>query len=417
MNKYYFMGVLLIFMLIVIVYASMGSNTVMHENFDTSDGVVSTIAGTGERGGADGPGKSSTFYYPSQLICDSKGNIYIADTDSNKIRKIDSNGNVSTVAGSGSFGLGDGPASKATFFNPRGIAIDNTTGELFVLDSGSGNIRKIDSSGNVTTLNLSSKFMSAVGIAIDSAGNLYVPVNDKVYKIDKSEQITTVGQSGVLSSLSGITIDSTGNIYLTGGNKIYKINPSGTTSLFVENNSFNSLFGIAIDSVGNLYVANRASNKINKVDANKNVSTVAGTGSWGAGDGPALEASFNSPFGVAIDSAGNLYVSDNVNHKIRKITGVTGKPPGPSMEVIAPPPSPPPQAPVVEAPPPVQKDLAPVVDKQAVNDALAPPPLEEGKEKEYDENQLMSMYAMLHPRNGNNYYLDVIKSFMPFSSD
>jgi sugar lactone lactonase YvrE len=414
MARLEYIGLILIIVVIGLLYTSMiiSTSTTVEETFENIGENVSTFAGTGERGSKDGPGNSATFYYPCELITDSKNTIYVADMDSNKIRKIDSNGQVSTVAGSGSFGLGDGQGSSATFFNPRGICMDKN-GNLFVLDSGSGNIRKIDTSNTVTTLSISSKFTSSVSISVDSAGNLYVPANNKVNKIDNNGTITTIGDSTMLSSLTCITIDSTGNIFTTGGSKIYKIDTSGKTTIVAESSSFNSLFGIVLDSVGNIYVVNRGGNKIEKVDSNGNISTVAGIGSWGSNDGSALSASFNNPFGITIDSTGNLYVSDNGNHKIRKITGVTGKPPGPVKEKPAPAvveTVPPPQKEPEMAPMPTgQKEFAPIIDKEAVNNALAPEL--EGSEKEYDESQILSMYSMLHPRNGNIQYLDVMSNY------
>jgi sugar lactone lactonase YvrE len=231
--------------------------------------------------------------------------VYVADSGNNKIRKITSAGVVTTLAGSGSIGSADGVASSASFAGLSGVAVDSS-GNVYAADSSNFKIRKITSTGVVTTLAgsgsigsadgsaSSASFTSLTGIAVDSSGNVYVADGDKhkIRKITSTGEVTTFAGSGVDASIDGI----------------------GTAA------SFNYPSGLAIDSIGDVYVADTGNNKIRKITPTGVVSTLAGSGVQGLVDGIGTSARFNLPKGVVVDSAGNLYVADPYNNKIRKIT-------------------------------------------------------------------------------------------------
>ncbi len=319
---------------------------------------VTTIAGEGTDSFADGNATTAQFNKPTGIAVDNSGNIYVADYKNNKIRKIDSSLNVTTLAGS-SFGFADGSGTNAQFKNPYSIALDSS-GNVYVADTVNDKIRKIDSSGNVTTLAGSSsgfadgsgtnaQFNKPTGIAIDSSGNVYVAdtVNHKIRKIDSSGNVTTFagsssgfadgsGTNAQFNNPKGISIDSSGNVYVadTLNHKIRKIDSSGhvttvagSSSGFADGNvttaQFNLPQGVDVDNNGNIYVADSSNHKIRKIDNFGNVTTLAGSGTDGFADGNATTAKFNVPYAVTVDNNGNIYVVDESNNKIRKIVKST----------------------------------------------------------------------------------------------
>jgi gliding motility-associated-like protein len=265
---------------------------------------VSTFAGNGSTGSSDGLGIKASFNVPGGLATDTSGNIYVVDVHNNIIRKITPEGNVTTFAGSGKAGSVDGTGTAASFNNPTGIAID-ASNNLFISDSGNHKIRKITSSGVVTTfagggsrdfvdgIGTAARFNGPHGLAFDGS-ILYVvdSSNNKIRKISTTGVVTTLAGSGSIGSSDGL----------------------GTAA------SFHYPRGLCIDNLGNLYLADTYNNKIRKITPEGNVSTFAGNGLPGSVDGTGTAASFNSPVDVAFDSAQNLYVTDLNNHKIRKIT-------------------------------------------------------------------------------------------------
>jgi len=270
--------------------------------------VVSTLAGSGSSGFADGTGTSAKFIRPSGVAVDSAGNVYVADTENHRIRKISPSGEVSTLAGSGGFGSSggsaDGTGTAAQFDRPHGVAVDSA-GNVYVADRYNHRIRKITPSGVVSTLagsgvggfadgtGTAAKFNYPTGVAVDSAGNLYVA--DQYF-----QRIRKITASGVVSTLAG-----SWSGYADG---------TGTAA------QFNYPAGVAVDSAGNVYVADTENHRIRKITPSGVVSTLAGSGSSGFADGTGTTAKFIRPFGVAVDSAGNVYVADTWNHRIRKIT-------------------------------------------------------------------------------------------------
>ncbi len=273
----------------------------------TPDGVVSTLAGLPRnRGSADGTGSAARFYQPAGLALDSAGNLYVADYSNHTIRKVTSGGVVTTLAGlAGSSGNTDGAGSAARFDKPDGVAVDGA-GNVYVADGANHTIRKVTSSGVVTTLaglagssgsadgpGSAARFYVPAGLALDSAGNLFVAdySNHTIRKVTPGGIVTTVaGLAGSSGSADG----------------------TGSAARFNEPN------GVAVDSVGNIYVADYSNHTIRKVTPGGIVTTLGGlAGSSGRADGPGSMARFQSPCAVAVDRAGRLYVTDLMNSTIR----------------------------------------------------------------------------------------------------
>ncbi len=254
-------------------------------------GQVSTLAGSGTIGAANGIGIAASFNYPVGVAVDAAGNVYVADRDNNKIRKITAAGVVTTFAGSGIAGSANGTGTAASFNSPYGVALD-ATGNLYVADALNYKIRKITPAGVVTTL-------AGSGIA------------------------GTTDATGILASFArpeALTVDVSGNVYVADVNinKIRKITPAGVVTTLAT--GFQYPASAAVDGSGNVYVADANERKIKKVTPAGAVSTYAGSGGFGSIDGSALVATFDSPYGVAVDAQGNVYVADLGNQRIRKIT-------------------------------------------------------------------------------------------------
>jgi sugar lactone lactonase YvrE len=310
----------------------------------TSDGVVTTIAGSGAAISSDGIGTNASFCYPYGIVLDSNSNIYVTDYNGQRIRKITSTGVVTTIAGSTATYI-DATGTNAGFNGPRGLTIDSA-GNLYVIDQGNQRIRKITSAGVVTTfaggssgttgtfvdgLGTNAGFNSPYGMTIDSLGNLYVAdtTNFRIRKITPSQVVSSISSIQAY----GITVDSLGNIYVgNSSNRIQQISApvavstiagSGTATYLDgigTNASFNRPSGVVVDSIGNIYVAEALNHRIRKITSTGVVTTFAGSGTATYLDGIGTNAGFNVPWGIAIDSTGNLYVGEQSNHRIRKIT-------------------------------------------------------------------------------------------------
>ncbi|WP_295795539.1 gliding motility-associated C-terminal domain-containing protein [Mucilaginibacter sp.] len=270
----------------------------------TPGGIVTIFAGSGIASFADGMGTGAFFHNPADVVVDAAGNLYVADANNHRIRKITSAGVVTTIAGDGTVGHADGTGTAATFRLPSGIAID-AAGNLYVADSGNSLIRKISILGVVTTLagsgttgstngtGTAASFNGPIGIAVDVAGNVYVAdsYNNLIRKITTTGVVTTLAGSGAQGDADG----------------------TGAAA------SFKDPIGMKIDADGNLYVTDAQNNKIRKITSAGVVTTVAGKLTLGAADGDLGTATFNTPFGIAIDANGNLYIGDTNNNSIRKI--------------------------------------------------------------------------------------------------
>ncbi len=335
----------------------------------TSAGVVSTLAGTtGTSGSSDGTGSAASFEVPFGIAVDAGGNLYVADSGNNTIRKITPAGAVSTLAGIANEGCGtaNGTNSTASFCEPAGIAVD-VGGNVYVADSGNNTIRKITPAGVVSTLagtagtwgfadgaGSSATFNYPEGIAVDANGNVYVADtgNETIRKIvigsDGSATVSTLaGSAGDCGSSDGtgvaasfcypadITVDKSGNLYVadTRNDTIRKITPAGIVSTLAGTAgtagssdgtgsaaSFNYPGGITVVGDGTLYVADAGNNMVRKITPAGVVSTLAGTGQCGHSDGEGNAASFCYPTDVAIDSGANIYVADGSSNTIRRIT-------------------------------------------------------------------------------------------------
>ncbi len=305
---------------------------------------VSTLAGNLTSGRTNGTGLEASFNGPVGVAADGFGNVYVADTYNNLIRKISSSGSVSTFAGSGSVGSDNGIGTQASFNQPIGVVVDSN-GNLYIGDYGNNLIRKITSTGVVSTFAGSgnrgstdgtggaASFSSPEGVALDSYGNLYVADygNNSVRKINTAGIVSTFA-SGI-SLPSGVAVDATGNVFVAAyqDNLILKITPVGIVRTFAGSGvagssngagsvaEFNHPAGVAIDGDGNVLVADKGNNLIRKITPTGIVSTLAGSGNQGLTNGSATVASFDFPYGVAVDSSGNVYIGGYGN-SVRKIT-------------------------------------------------------------------------------------------------
>jgi len=400
------------------------------------DGQVVTIAGTGATGDTNGPMATATFNQPQGIAVDANGNIYVSEFGSCLIRKISAAGIVSIFAGNGSCNYLEGRGSEASFNNPEKLAVD-ANGNVYVADFGNSRVRKITPQGDVTTVlrrNNQNNFQGVGGVAVDRLGNIYMSDsgNGNIIKLEAvTNQVSffTLGNS-LLQFPLGMSVDANGSLYVAnfGSSNIVKVPTTGYTidkvlpaglifdpatgqisgtptqayqitpftitaynagghSSFIititvqltnqANNppvisyqspqtyyvnqtiaplsptssgsdippfqfgqaitfsgagnaghadggptaaSFTQPAGVATDASGNVYVADYLNNLIRKVSADGSVVTMAGSGQGTFADGTGADASFSKPGSVVLDAAGNLYVADSFNHRIRKIT-------------------------------------------------------------------------------------------------
>ncbi|HEX7808133.1 MAG TPA: hypothetical protein VF608_05405, partial [Thermoanaerobaculia bacterium] len=276
---------------------------------------VTHFAGPNEGPGlTDGTGTGARFHSPAGVVSDSAGNLYVADTNLNVIRKIAPNGVVSTVAGlaASPSGTSDGRGGAARLSSPQDVTID-PNGNLYVLEA--SRIRKISPQGVVTTLAID--LSNPMSFAVDHSGNVvFADINKKLKKITPSGTITQFGTH--TEWFNGLAFDA--NDALTGVDQlgtVYKISSGGVLTSFA-NVPFGR--GMEFDAAGNLYVANGSDSQIKKITTGGVVSTFAGSGWQGNDDGPALNATFLYPEDVAVAPNGDVYVADLHNHSIRKIS-------------------------------------------------------------------------------------------------
>lgn len=318
-----------------------------------AQGTITTIAGNGEIGfsGDGGQARAAVLNHPFSVLADASGNLYISDTDNNRVRKIAPNGVITTVAGGSAAGFsGDGgPATQALLNRPAGLALDST-GNLYIADSGNARVRKVDRNGIITTFAgngastangngdggaaVNASFNYVADVALDATGNLYIAdaLDGRIRKVSPGGIITSIAQGGLFFP-TAVTVDAAGNVYAsvgalqisTRGGGVVRISPNGTITSLVGN--FLRPGKIAIDAQGNLYVPESTAipgptvSQVILVAPGGAETVAAGSGEVGfAGDeGPAPLAQLISPTGVALDSAGNLYIADNGNNRIRKV--------------------------------------------------------------------------------------------------
>ncbi|HEX8109360.1 MAG TPA: NHL repeat-containing protein [Kofleriaceae bacterium] len=302
----------------------------------TAAGVVTTFAGVaGDPGSADGTGAGARLSDPDGVAVDGAGTVYVADTFNSTIRKITAAGAVTTLAGAAGFtGTDDGTGAAARFNLPEAVAVDGA-GNVYVADTQNFTIRKITADGVVTTLagvagvagsadgtGAEAQFGNPTGLAVDGAGNVYVADRDNA----TIRKVTP----------AGVAVDGAGNVFVAdlGNFVIRKVTPAGVVTTFAGTAGmrgsvdgtgpaarFEVVTDLAIDDAGNLYVADFGANVIRKITSAGVVTTLAGTADTsGSADGTGAAARFNRPTGVAVDPAGNVYVTDTQNHTLRKIT-------------------------------------------------------------------------------------------------
>jgi hypothetical protein len=301
-------------------FVNLGATATIISGQTVQPGNITTVAGTGVVGfnGDNIPATTALLNGPRAVTVDSSDNLYIADFNNNRIRKVDTAGTITTVAGTGVRGfLGDnGPALAAQLNGPNGIFVDSA-GNLYIAETLGQRVRKVDTTGTVTTFAgggipvlgdggpaTAAQFDPYSGVAFDSSGNFYIAdlVNNRIRKVNLvTGIITTIAGTGVTGSVGD------------GG-------PATAAQL-------NGPIAVALDSAGNLYIADSTGRRVRKVNQVTGIiTTIAGTGASGsAGDGfPATAAQLNNPQGVALDSSGNLYISEFAGHRVRKVNAVTG---------------------------------------------------------------------------------------------
>jgi uncharacterized protein (TIGR03437 family) len=337
----------------------------------TSDGIINIIAGNGTIGysGDAGVATKAGLFQPYSVAVDSAGDVYIAETADCRVRMIDTKGNINTIAGLGSPGFAGetGQAAAAQLNTPTGVAVDSA-GNLYVADSLNGRVRKITQSASISTVAGNGRYsFSGDGgaatkaqmylpqaVAVDASGNRYIADtgNHVVRKVAANGTIVTIagngtagfggdGASGAAAQLNtptGVAVDKSGNVYIadSGNQRVRKVASDGSISTFAGNGTAGfagdggaaanaqlyTPFGLAVDPSGNLYIAELGNSRVRKVSTAGTISTVAGNGNaaYSGDGGPAVNAQLNCPLAVAADAAGNIYIADTLNSRVRVVT-------------------------------------------------------------------------------------------------
>jgi trimeric autotransporter adhesin len=288
----------------------------------TPDGTITTIAGTGAPGfsGDGGPATAAQLNTPTGVHADGAGNIYIGDVANQRIRKIDPSGIITTVAGNGVKGYGGdgGPATSASLYNGARITID-PSGNLLIADQSNHRIRSVSPDGTISTLAGNGAGTPATGAFSGDGGP---------------------ATNASLNNPTAIAVDSSGVVYFADqfNQRLRKITPDGVITTIAGSGapgfsgdgqsaiaaSLNYPGGLAVDSAGNVYVNDDLNYRTRRIDTNGVITTVAGSGAIAfSGDGgPATSASLNGNFGITIDTLGNLYIADSLNNRIREVYGI-----------------------------------------------------------------------------------------------
>ena len=348
---------------LVILLLSCGALSLLSQPY-----TITTVAGTDRL--LDGHLATSVpLRSPTAIALDNSGNLYIADRDDNRVRKVSPSGTITTFAGNGLPGYtGDrGKATQARLTSPTGLAIDGS-GNIYIADRDSFAIRRVSPDGTINTVagNGTSGFsgdnaaatsaqIMPWDVAVDAQGNLYIAdgFNYRVRKVDTKGIITTIAGNGIagysgdsnsathtsIDLPTGIAVDSSGKVYIASFERVIEIDPSGSISTVAGSGNFGFIvdgvdarqavllpMSVTLDGKGGLYLSDLNSNKIRKVDLSSHIiSTVAGNGSEGfSGDqGSALAAELNLPAGLLVDSSNNVFVADLGNGRIRKVANST----------------------------------------------------------------------------------------------
>ena len=331
-----------------------------------SDWRIHTIAGTGKpgHGGDGGRAVEAPLDFPLGVAVDKAGNVYIAEHYSQRIRRVAATGIISTIAGGGEPGYGGdgGPAVKARLSFPSGVAVDKA-GNVYITDTGNNRVRRIDTTGTINTIAgtgeegydwdgpaVEARLAGPKGVAVDASGNLYFtgPYKFGIRRVDASGTLSEVAGSGEsydgpedehrLTRDRGVAVDASGNVYISNidNNYVRRVDASETVIVIAGTREsghggdggpavrahLNYPAGVAVDGSGNLYIADSGNHRILRIDTTGAISTMAGTGEpgYGGDGGPATEAQLASPYAVAVDGSGNLYVADLGNYRIRVLT-------------------------------------------------------------------------------------------------
>lgn len=316
---------------------------------------VTTLAGNGTAGLANGTGSAASFNNPQGVAVDAAGNVYVSDSFNHLIRKITPAGVTTTFAGTGTLGFSGGSLTSAQFYSPQGLAFDGS-GNLYVADQGNNGIYKITSTGAVTILagtglagyvngaGTAARFNAPQGIAADAAGNVYVAdrSNNMIRKITSTGVVSTFAGTGAYTLAdgdgptlaafnrpTGVAVDAAGNVYVTdqGNTALRKITVAGVVSTLIGNTTttalLNSLSGIALDAQGNMYITDQTG-RVLFISTQSILYTLAGkSNTSGFLDGSKTTALFSAPTGIAVDASKNVYVADYNNNRIRKLTIAT----------------------------------------------------------------------------------------------
>ena len=337
--------------------------------------IITTVAGAGGAGftGDNGQATSAELNLPKGVAIDAAGNMYIVDESNSRIRKVNTSGVITTIAGTASYGFnGDnGPATAATLYTPAGMSID-AAGNLIIADEDNFCIRKINTAGIITTIAgmggsagftgdggqaTAAKLIRPYAAQYDAAGNLYITdtQNNRIRKVNTSGIITTIAGNGTagfagdngqataaeLNGPDALAFDPAGNLYIAdvANIRIRMVNTAGIISTYAGTGvagynadgiaataaQLNNPCGVVVDGAGNLYIGDGNNNRIRKVTKSTGIiSTIAGTGAAGFGGdgGPATAALLHLPVGMAFDANGSLYFAEATNNRIRKITNV-----------------------------------------------------------------------------------------------
>jgi NHL repeat len=344
---------------------------------DLSNGIVSTVAGTNSTGSSEGyagdggPAVGASLAFPAGVALDRYGNLYIADLNANRIRKVSSaNGVITTVAGNGvgTYSGDGGQATNASFSSPASVTLD-AAGNLFIADWFNHRIRRVSADGIITTVAgngfggyagdngtaTNASLSYPYGVAVDAAGDIFIADygNQRVRKVDANGIITTVagngdanysGDDGAATNASlnyptSVAVDPSGNLFIAdyGNDRIREVGTNGIITTIAgdgvpgfsgdggpaTNASIESAWGVTLDASGNLFIVEQAfADRVRKVDTNGIITTVAGNGSEGYfGDGgAATNAGFFWPRVMALDASGNLFIADSYNYRIREVS-------------------------------------------------------------------------------------------------